>query len=284
MSRPIRIEYAGALYHVTSRGDRRENIFEDGEDRVVFLDILSTVIDRYEWLCHGYCLMDNHYHLIIETRDANLSKGMRQLNGIYTQTFNRHHARVGHVFQGRYKAILVDKDNYFLELNRYVELNPVRAGMVKQPVQWQWSSYRARLGKTGCPAWLTTDEVLSQFSRQRATARKRYEEFVAQGIGQASLWRELSQQIYLGDEGFIKKQLRKVKTSRSKDTLNEVPRVQREQAVKPLDYFDKRNRDKKLAMAKAYQTGRYSQKQIGDYFGVHYSTVSRAIKALERLE
>ncbi len=115
MARPLRLEFSGALYHITSRGDRQEAIYEDDDDRKAFLSLLDQVCDTYNWVCHGYCLMNNHYHQLIETPDANLSKGMRQLNGVYTQTFNRHHERVGHVFQGRYKAILVEKDSYLLE-------------------------------------------------------------------------------------------------------------------------------------------------------------------------
>ena len=127
MARPLRIQYDGALYHVASRGNERRIIFKDDSDRTAFLDILLKVNKRYNWLCHSYCLMDNHYHAIIETLDGNLSEGMRQLNGIYTQAFNRRHKRVGHVFQGRYKSILIQKESHLLEVCRYVVLNPVRA-------------------------------------------------------------------------------------------------------------------------------------------------------------
>ena len=143
MARPLRIEYPGAIYHVTSRGNARSTIFDDDEDRWRFLDILSTVVKRHRWLCHAYCLMGNHYHLLIETPEANLARGMRQLNGIVTQSHNRFHNRSGHLFQGRYKAILVDKENYLLELCRYIVLNPVAAGMVKAPENWPWSSFFA---------------------------------------------------------------------------------------------------------------------------------------------
>ncbi len=130
MARPLRIEFAGALCHLTARGDRREGIYEDEKDRERFLGILGKVVERWRWLCYGYCLMDNHYHLVVETPEGNLSKGMRQLNGVYTRTYNRGHRQVGHLFQGRYKAILVDAEAYLLELTRDVVLNPVRAGMV----------------------------------------------------------------------------------------------------------------------------------------------------------
>ncbi|MGR9108113.1 MAG: transposase, partial [Gammaproteobacteria bacterium] len=129
MSRPLRIEFEGALYHVTSRGDRGEPIYDDDRDRETFLSVLANVIEHRAWLCHAYCLMTNDYHLLIETPEANLARGMRQLNGVFTQASNRRHRRGGHLFQGRYKAILVDKDNYLLELVRYIVLNPVRAHM-----------------------------------------------------------------------------------------------------------------------------------------------------------
>ena len=156
MSRPLRLEFAGALYHITSRGNRKEAIYEVDTDREGFLSVLADVCKTYNWECHAYCLMDNHYHLLVETPDANLSKGMRQLNGRYTQNFNREHHRVGHVFQGRYKAILIDKNSYLLELSRYIVLNPVRAHMVRSVIDWPWSSYRATVGEQVKPGWLNT--------------------------------------------------------------------------------------------------------------------------------
>ena len=178
MSRPLRLELAGGLYHITSRGDRREDIYLDDSDRIQWLELFSQVCQRYNWRCHAYCLMSNHYHLIIETIEGNLSKGMRQLNGVYTQYFNRTHQRVGHVFQGRYKGILVEKDSYLLELSRYVVLNPVRARMVKDIGHWPWSSYQAMIGEQHPPGWLETDGVLSQFSAQRKRAISKYKDFV----------------------------------------------------------------------------------------------------------
>jgi len=127
--------------------------------------VLSQVTERFHWLCHAYCLMDNHYHLVVETPDANLSQGMRQLNGVYTQAYNRRHRRVGHLFQGRFKGILVQKESHFLEVCRYVVLNPVAAGIVKHPRQWAWSSYRATSGESGAPRCLTVEEVLGQFTK-----------------------------------------------------------------------------------------------------------------------
>ena len=151
MARPLRIEFPGAVYHVTSRGNAKQAIFIDDEDRHGFSGALSIVVERFNWLCHAYCLMGNHYHLLIETPNGNLSKGMRELNGVYTQGFNQRHRQVGHLFQGRYKAIIVEKDNHLLSLCRYVVLNPVRVGLIKKPEQWRWSSYGATIGAAKKP-------------------------------------------------------------------------------------------------------------------------------------
>lgn len=183
MARPLRIEYPGAIYHITSRGNARQPIYEDDEGRKVFLELLGFIVDRFNWLCHAYCLMDNHYHLLIETQDGNLSLGMRQLNGIYTQRFNKRHGRVGHLFQGRFKAILVDRENYLLELCRYVVLNPVRAGMVRSSGRYKWSSYHATAGTEKISSFLATDWVLSQFGRSRKVAQEKYKTFVEEAIG-----------------------------------------------------------------------------------------------------
>ena len=130
MARPLRLEFPDALYHVTSRGDRREDNYYADADHQAWLAVLGQVCQRFNWVVYAYCLMSNHYHLLVQTPEGNLSAGMRQLNGVYTQQINRVHGHVGHLFQGRFKAVLVDQESYLLELARYVVLNPVRAGMV----------------------------------------------------------------------------------------------------------------------------------------------------------
>ena len=152
-----RIEFPGAVYHVTSRGDRREPIFVDDTDRAGLLNVLAQGMQRFDAQVLAYCLMGNHYHFVLHTRQANLSLLMRHLNGVYTQAFNRRHGKVEHLFQGRFKAILVDRDAYLLEVCRYVELNPVRARMVSAPGWWPWSGYRAEVGEADPPTWLDTD-------------------------------------------------------------------------------------------------------------------------------
>jgi REP element-mobilizing transposase RayT len=224
MSRPLRLEYAGALYHLTARGDARADIFADDHDRARFLDLLGKEIAQQRWRCYAYCLMGNHYHLLIETPEPNLVAGMRRLNGVYTQAFNRRHARVGHVFQGRYKSIVVDKDSYGLELCRYIVLNPLRARMVNRVQDWAWSSYRATAGQTSAPGWLDVHWVLGQFGGRQPRAA--YERFVAQGIGRASPWEELRGQIWLGGSAFLQRMAR---LAHGKAAAN-VPRRQRQPA------------------------------------------------------
>jgi REP element-mobilizing transposase RayT len=208
----------------TGRGNERREIFGDDGDREWFLTILGRVVKVYRWRVHAYVLMGNHYHLLIETPEATLSRGMRQLNGSYTQSFNRRHDRVGHLLQGRFKAILVEKEAHLLELARYVVLNPVRARMTASAGQWRWSSYRATAGLGPAPAWLETEWSLAQFG-PRSEAKRRYRAFVAQGKGSRyAPWEELVAQIYLGDEGFRKKAQAMVS---AKTRSPQIPRLQR---------------------------------------------------------
>jgi len=277
MARPLRLEFAGALYHVTSRGNARDDIYLSDDDRVAWLGTLGQVCTRFNWVCHAYCQMTDHYHIVIETPDANLSQGMRQLNGVYTQLFNRTHSRAGPIFQGRFKAILVDKESYLLDLARYVVLNPLRAKMVRQLERWPWSSYRATCGQAPKPDWLQTDFILSQFARQRARARVKYIAFVDEGKGLDSVWNHLQGQIYLGSASFIKKMQIKLN---QKPKLLEIPKAQRRAMTRELaDYASAYERDDAIAVA--YLSGRHTMAAIADYFGVHFTTVSRLVKKYE---
>jgi REP element-mobilizing transposase RayT len=183
MSRPLRIEFSGALYHVMARGNAQEAIFADVVDRAAFVDGMVRACARFDWVLWAYCLMDNHYHLLIETRRAPLSRGMREVIGTYTQRFNRRHRRVGHVLQGRYKVVLVDKDSYLLELSRCIVLNPVRASLCASAADWPWSSYRAVLGQNEPLPPLAIEEILALFGTQKAAARRAYARFIADGVG-----------------------------------------------------------------------------------------------------
>ena len=174
MGRPLRIEYPGALYHITSRGNERKKIFLEDADKIKFLEILEDYHNRFNILIHGYVLMDNHYHLVVETPKGNLTKVMHGVNGRHTGSFNRKYRRSGHLFQGRYKGILVDKDAYLVQLSRYVHLNPVRAKIVERPEQYRWSSYPAYIGKTGECTWVEYSWILSTFGNDLKTAKKKY--------------------------------------------------------------------------------------------------------------
>ena len=232
MARPLRIEFPGAIYHVTSRGDRSEAIFVDDDDRGALLDVVAQALSRFDAQMLAYCLMGNHYHFVLYTRQANLSLVMRHINGVYTQTFNRRHGKVGHLFQGRFKAILVDRDGYLLEVCRYVELNPVRAGIVDKPSRWSWSSYRAHVGLAQVPVWLDMDGlhgyVLGRTARtamDRRRAADRYVELVASGA-EVRLWDHgLRQQIYLGDDQFVERMQAMAEPRRA--AAREIPRTQR---------------------------------------------------------
>ena len=239
---------------------------------------LVDTVGRYDWLCHAYCLMDNHYHLLIETQQPTLSKGMKYLNGKYTQDFNKRYARSGHVFQGRFKSILVDSNSYLLEVARYIVLNPVRARMLHSPEEWPWSSYRATAGMTSGHDCLTTDWVLSVFSQNKRSACARYREFIEQGAGQPSPWESLTNQIYLGSDQFVEDMLAKIEFEQS---LDDIPKSQKCAPPKPLEYYAALIDDRDRAMATAYLDRHYTLQEVGSHFGVNYATVSRAVKRHE---
>jgi REP element-mobilizing transposase RayT len=280
MARPLRLEFPGALYHVTSRGNARLPIFEDDQDRQRFLTILGETVKRFNWLCHAYCLMVNHYHLVVETVEGNLSQGMRHINGVYTQDFNRRHNRVGHVFQGRFKSILVERDNYLLELCRYVVLNPARANMVEQPEQYPWSSYRATAGFEIPPPFLTLEWILGQFGQKRVEAQSAYRRFVLVGTKRSSPWEELKAQCILGSRKFIEK----IKPAlKNKSMLTEIPKRERfvfrpslDQLLSEGRWKDKEGRNE--AIVSAHLEYGYSLSEIARDLGLHYTTISKIVK------
>ena len=208
MPRSLRLEYPGAIYHVTTRGTRQAAIFLDDQDRASLLSILAHALKECDAQAFAYCLMGNHYHFVLQTRQANLAVLMRRINSVYSLAFNRRHGRCGHVFEGRYKALHVDRDAYLLEVCRYVDLNPVRAGLVESPVRWGWSSYRANSGAVPPPPWLATREVhgfLPADGTRSEAGGRRYADWVAAGRG-VRLWANaLRQGQYLGDDAFIER-------------------------------------------------------------------------------
>lgn len=280
MARPLRIEYPGAVYHITSRGNEKKAIFEDDNDREEFLKTLVHVNKRYNWLCHAYCLMDNHYHLLIETPNGNLSIGMRQLNGMYTQTINKRHLRTGHLLQGRYKAILIQKDNHLLEVCRYVALNPVRAGMVENPGDWRWSSYLATAGKETPHACLTVDWILCQFDNIRSKAEKEYKQFVSRGIGDKSIWMDAKGQAILGDDEFVDSLIDHLKKHKN---IPDIPKSQRYLNRPSLEELftegilqNKGIRNEKIV--EAVEEHGYRQREVAEHLGIFFTSVSRILR------
>lgn len=298
MGRPLRIEYPGALYHITSRGNERKAIFKDDSDRDRFLEILSDYHDRYGILVHSYVLMDNHYHLVVETPQGNLLKVMHGLNGGYAGYFNRRHGRSWHLFQGRYKGIVVDKDEYLIALSRYVHLNPVRAGIVERPEHYRWSSYPGYVFRGKEVGWVEYSWVLSKFGRQKQGARARYRKFVNEGIGREDiLLDDLHGRVMLGGEGFVSRikaliggtpvsheiaeRKRIMDAPKAEDILKAVALALgvRENSIR------RSGRDNTARKMAVYLIKRYSglgNREIGEFFGgIHYSAVSKICARLQ---
>jgi REP element-mobilizing transposase RayT len=276
MTRPLRLEFPGALYHVTSRGDRKGRIFLDDSDYLGWQTMLGLVCERFNFSLHSFCQMPNHYHLMVETPDANLKLGMRQLNGIFAQYFNRRHGLVGHVFQGRYKAILVQKESYLLELARYIALNPVRAGLVADPDAWRWSSHR--LMQQAAPAWLCQDFLLAKFAGERDQAMDLYRRFVLAGIGGSNPLTQTCHQLVLGDELFVARHRAQTPTQ----GLASVARPQRRLAAKSLEEYAAHYPERHAAMVAAYLSTAFTMAQIAAHFRVSPRTVNRAINAAHK--
>ena len=289
MARPLRIEYPGAFYHVTSRGNEKKDIFKSAADREKFLFYLASACARYGAEIHAYCLMTNHYHLMLETPFANLSLVMKYINSSYTTYFNIKSKRVGHLLQGRYKAILVEADAYAAELSRYIHLNPVRAGMVKSPEEYRWSSCRFYTDG-GEPLWLTTRFIFGYFGTEVPESRRKYRSYINEKIGveNYSPLMEVVASTILGSEDFVREIREKMLDDRSPD--RDLPAL-RELKGRPLtemiiEITGKVFADnKKLArLAGVYLCHRYSGaklKEIGDMFLLSYSGVTQASRRFE---
>ncbi|MDB5792208.1 MAG: hypothetical protein JWQ80_2232 [Massilia sp.] len=278
MTRPLRLEFPGALYHVTSRGNRRNAIYRDDADRRAWLRVLERVCERHHFVIHGFCQMTNHYHLLIETVEANLAAGMRQLNGSYTQHFNWRHSVVGHLFQGRYKAILVQKESYLSELTRYIVLNPLRAKVVASLDDWQWSSHHYFVGQEDPPSWLERDWLLSRFGNVRPAAVSAYQAFVLAGLGASSPLTSVRHQVLLGDDAFVSEHQH---LQRSVE-LVDIVRAERRAVALSLTEYQARYPDRDEAMARAYLSTAFTMPGIARAFGVSTKTVSRAVAVFEK--
>lgn len=225
MARPLRLEFPGALYHVTSRGNERRPIFRSDRDREAFLGFLGEAVQRFGWSLTVYVLMTNHFHLVIQTPEANLSRGMHWFNSAYAGWFNRTQERCGHLYQGRFKSLLIQKEAHLAEVLRYVVLNPVRAHMVKRPENYRWSSYRATAELESPPHWLDLESALALFHPEPEKAQAEYREFVLAKIGvEDDLWGKLTNRMYLGTEEWAR-EMRKIVETKPRSTDH--PRAQR---------------------------------------------------------
>lgn len=280
MVRPLRLEFPGAFYHVTCRGNRREDIFRDRTDRLVWLEEIDRACRRFHFIVHAFCQMTNHYHVLVETPEGNLGQGMRQLNSAYSQYYNRRHGLAGHVMQGRYHAILVQKESYLRELARYIVLNPVRAGQVNAPGDWEWSSHRAMMGEAPAASWMATGWLLACFGPDQFTARQAYQRFVMAGMQAENPLKNVSFRCMLGDADFIARHREPAKASGA----TEIARVQRRALAMSLEEYALAFMPRDVAMTEAYRSTAFSMRQIATYFGVSVKTVSRAIAASEHTD
>ena len=285
MARPLRIEFPNAFYHVTSRGNERKSIFENDGDRKRFLSYLESAHDRYGAILHVYCLMENHYHLLLETPRGNLSQILHHINGAYTTYFNIRHGRSGHLFQGRFRAILVEKDSYGEALSRYIHLNPVRAGLVKNPLEYGWSSYRYYTGEAREPEWLTTAFILGYFGGHDRSAHRKYQRYVEEGIA-AKLenpLRDVIASTVLGREDFIRR-IREEYLERKKIDRRNIPFMEKIlkgptpseiEAVVGKLVGKSEALYRKLCIHLSHQWSGWKLEEIGTHFGMTGAAVSQ---------
>ena len=285
MSRPVRIEFPGAHYHVTGKGlvvceggphaGIEKQIFVDAEDKLGFLSIIDTVVSRYGWLLHSYALMDSHYHLVVECPQANLSKGMRQLNGVYTQHFNRRHLQDGPLFQGRFKSVLFEPEHYLLPLCRDVLLSPMHAGKGRMPHTYRWSSLRATLGVIKSPPWLHTQRLLHPF-RETDNPAAHFREYIKSGIGLPSPLANRCAQVLLGSPRFLNEMQ---PILNGEKLAKRGPKLVRRRSLQTLfrRVDDKTRAERNDLIRRAHIDHNYTLMEIGDHLGLHYTTVSKVI-------
>ncbi len=275
MARPLRPEYTGAIYYVSSVGNRGQNVFQNSADGNAWIEILDGVCERFGCRCLGYCLMSDGYHLVIETPKPNLSKAIRQLNGVYTQRSNRLHDTSGHVFRGRYKSIVVQREKYLLRILAHIFLLPLRAGFVKHPNQFKWSSCRYLYGKDEVPRHIN----LEWFSERFSSDINAFDEFLEENSSRDVI-SETRKQIYLGDDEFIEFVQEKTRGLQSKD----IPRYQLTKPVTGIiNSLMQSGHSRNEAIAKTYLTGDYTLREVAAAVSVHYSVVSKIISEYEKI-
>lgn len=290
MARPLRIVYPGAFYHITSRGNERKEIFKTDIDREKFLTYLESAAKRYGAVIHVWCLMTNHYHLLLETPAGNLSEIMRHINGAYTTYFNIKRKRSGHLLQGRYKAILVDADEYAQQLSCYIHLNPVRVGAVQKPEHYVWSSYRNYIGRCKVPEWLRRDFILGYFGGVGVKGERNYRKYVERVMGQdqGSPLREVLHSTFLGSEEFVqgvtKEHLEDKRADRNIPALRALvvrPSIETIEKEVGVLFADETRTGRQVSLYLCRKYSGRKLKEIGTYFGISESGVSQAGRRIE---
>jgi len=301
MARQLRVEFENAFYHITSRGNLRDKIFYNAADRERFLEILSRTKERYGYLLHAYALMDNHYHLLMETPRANLSQIMQNINTSYTVYVNRKYQRSGHLLQGRFKGIIVDKDRYLVVLSRYIHLNPVRVKLVKRPIEYPWTSYRSFIDPKAENSLVDTGETLLYFSKHRHKAIRAYRGFVEGDEGRdENPFGKMEAGILLGEGAFKAKVLRRIERMKIDEEIPQAKMLRKKVTIDAvikacqLFYGKKRkalverakgNEGRQVTIYLAKKLSGEKGKEIGQHFGIKGPAVSDVIKRIEgRLE
>jgi len=299
MSRPWRIEYEGALYHLLSRGNQGSDIFVDEKDRGRFLDAVGEMVEKYDIDVFAYVLMNNHYHLLVRTRQANLKKAMHWFGTTYTQRFNWRHLRSGHLFQGRYKSIIVQNNAYLLQLSCYIHRNPLRSGIVNRLVDYPWSSYKSYAYGRKTPGWLSTDLILSQFDDDQGCHRRYRERVQRYAAEEKHLFEDLRHGLVFGSQQFVEKIRKKYAPAKTESSIPQQRQVtetfdpeaylRRAEQIfecdinrfvhtKRLSGADKEIRD--MLLYGIWKIGQINNQQIGSLFGISYSGVSHAVKSI----
>ncbi len=285
MARLTRNEFPGGVYYIKAGGKDTESIFRDPSDRARFLDILSETAFRFKWLCHSYCLLDDHYHLLLETPCGRLSLGMRQINGLYTQSFNKKYGRQGPLFGERFRSIIIEKTRYLLPLHRHMMLNPVRANLASEPKAWPWSSYLPNILKGVRPGFLFTQWILSFFQgKDKALALERYERYISSGSDECFLWQELKERMFLGSDSFIEKVKKRLQVQNcGKRDMNSWLRSGERLALKEIfgtGKLPRKERDSRIYHAYIHQG--YTLSEIAAFLNIHLATASRAVRRMEK--
>ena len=301
MARPLRIQFPGALYHITNRGNNRESLFKDDDDRKAFLTILAQSVDTYQIRLHSFVLMNNHWHLLAQTPLANLSEFMRHFNITYTSHYNRRHNRIGHLYQGRYKSFLVEEDGYLGMVSRYIHLNPVRISSMKRfglnkqldyLLRYKWSSLQGYIEPRHEFDWVEYQMVLADYGKARKNAGESYrKQLIADIRNDLSIRNEVVGQSVLGSElyiSWIKKTYLEQAKSRERPSISKINQhVSHDQVLDIIEQetgqgklFEAEGALRQIVMTCLYNYTGLNNREIGERFGVDYSTVSQGRKRL----